>query len=136
MPTPVQIKIIHTLKGALNLDEDTYRDVLATYGVASSKDLTPRKTLQLIQDLETKAQAAGVWKSKRKDFNPKNGADAMTMKIRALWAELHKAGKVEANTETALAAYVKRMTSRDSIRWCTTAQKIVLIEALKKWLER
>jgi len=133
MPTPDQIKLIHTLKGALALDADTYRAALAGYGAESSKDLTERKAKQFIDDLESKAIAAGVWKRKRSDFN---GADALTLKIRALWAELYKAGKVEVNTDKALNSYVKRMTDINHIRWCSTAQKITLIEALKKWLAR
>ena len=133
MATPQQIKMVHVLASALGLSRDLYLDCLGTYGVNSSKDLSDRKAAQLILDLEIKAKAAGVWKPKRSDFK---AADPMTLKIRALWGELAKAGKIEANTDTALASYVKRMTGRDSIRWCSNAQKIVLIEAMKKWLER
>lgn len=136
MPTPVQIKLIHTLKGALSLNDETYRDILFGYGVSSSKDLPERKAKLLIDDLEIKAKAAGVWKMKRRDFKPQSGADPMTLKIRALWGQLFAEKKIEANTDTALAAYVKRMTGRDSIRWCSVPQKSVLIEAMKKWLAR
>ena len=136
MATAVQIKLIHTLKGALCLDDDAYRAVLAGYGVESSKDLSDKKARLLVDDLEAKAINAGVWRQKRRDFRPDTNPDPMTRKIRALWAELHKAGKVELNNEKALSAYIKRMTCRDSIRWCSVAQKSVLIEAMKKWLKR
>ncbi len=66
MSTPIQIKLIHTLKGALSLDNDTYRAILAGYGVASSKDLSLSKAGLLLKDLEEKAIAAGVWKNKQK----------------------------------------------------------------------
>lgn len=127
--------MVHVLANALGMSRDLYLDCLASYGVKSSTELSERKAKQLLDDLEIKAKAAGVWQTRRRDFKPKS-ADAMTRKVRALWAELHQAGRVEANTDQALAAYVKRMTGRDSIRWCSVAQKTTLIEALKKWLAR
>ena len=56
-----QKKVIHTLKGALKLDDDTYRAVLAGYGVASSVELSYSLAEKLIDDLAAKAQAVGVW---------------------------------------------------------------------------
>ena len=65
MATAKQIKIIHACKGALGLSDEDYRAILAGYGVESSKDLSTYKAAKLLFDLETKAQAAGVWKRGR-----------------------------------------------------------------------
>ncbi len=61
---PWQIKMIHTLKGALQLDDDTYRAILSGYKVTSSKELTAFTAGKLTEDLTAKATAAGVWKGK------------------------------------------------------------------------
>lgn len=137
MPTPAQVKKIHTLKGALKLDDDTYRAVLAGYGVTTSKKLCIQVADQLIADLEGKALAAGAWE-KRDHAKAKRrlGDDPQTSKIQGMWAALHKAGKVQANSAKALSAYVKRMTGKDALRWCSSFEKGRLIENLKAWLER
>lgn len=137
MPTPAQIKKIHTLKGALKIDDDTYRAILAGYGVTTSKKLCIAVADSLIADLEEKATAAGVWE-KRDHAKAKRrlGDDPQVTKIERMWSELHKAGKVQANSAKSLSAYVRRMTGKDALRWCSSYEKGRLIEALKAWLER
>lgn len=71
MATAKQIKLIHVVKGALLLDDATYRAMLAGYGVESSKDLRDAQAEVLLHDLQTKAEAAGVWK--RKGLPPRAG---------------------------------------------------------------
>ncbi len=141
MATPAQIKKIHCLKGALGLDDDTYRAILAEYGAKSSKDraFTFAKADELIHDLEEKAVAAGKWEKRkpaRKAKTRKLADDPQSKKIRALWLELHQAEKVKNPSESALAAYVKRMTGVNALQWLSTAQASNVIESLKKWLER
>ncbi len=137
---PNQTKMIHTLKGALKLDDDTYRAVLAGYGVTSSKELTNHKAAELTIDLTAKAVAAGVWKKADRSLSGAEGRakadDRMSKKIRALWLELHAAEKVRDPSEKALAAYVKRMSRKNALQWCSVADKTAIIEGLKKWLER
>lgn len=135
MPTPGQIKKIHALKGKLSLDDATYRATLAGYGVTTSKKLSIEKADTLIADLEEKAVGSGVWE-KRDNVKRRLGDDPQTGKIQGLWASLHKAGKVETNSAKALSAYVKRMSGKDALKWCTSFEKSRIIEALKAWLER
>lgn len=52
-----QIQIIHVLKGKLGLDDGTYRDILTTFKVASSKSLTSAKATELIKLLIDKVDA-------------------------------------------------------------------------------
>lgn len=137
MPTPAQVKKIHTLKGALKLDDDTYRAILHGYGVTTSKKLCIQVADTLIADLEDKAVAAGVWEKRDRERTRRRlGDDPQTIKILGLWSELHKAGKVRSGSAKALSAYVKRMTGKDALRWCNSAEKGRLIENLKAWLER
>ena len=137
MPTPGQVKKIHTLKGALKIDDDTYRAILNGYGVSTSKKLCIQVADQLIADLEEKAVAAGAWE--RRDHakvKRRLGDDPQVTKIERMWAELWRAGKVRANSARSLSAYVRRMTGKDALRWCSAAEKGRLIENLKAWLER
>lgn len=135
MATPIQIKLIHTLKGALILDDDTYRATLAQYGVASSTKLTPLKAGQLIKDLEAKAIHAGVWKNKQKKpgkpwQRPKNieshGSRAEQLKkIEALLT----IGKLPWSYADAIA---KQMRLADKVQWVEEADLYRIITALRK----
>lgn len=57
-------------------------------------------------------------------------------KIRALWLELHAAGKVRDPSEASLAAYVKRQTGVEALQWLSSEQASSVIESLKRWLKR
>ena len=57
-------------------------------------------------------------------------------KVRALWLFLHHLGEVRDPSETALAAYVKRMVKVDDLRWARGKRVEALIETLKKWVMR
>ena len=130
---PYQIKMIHTLKGALGLDDETYRAVLSGYGVVSSKEMTDRQAAELTRDLTAKAKAAGVWREGRGTARRAPTMipdDKMSRKILALWIELHKAGIVRTGTDEALLKFVKRLTGKDRLQWCSTADKSAVINAL------
>lgn len=62
--------------------------------------------------------------------------DPQSRKIRALWLELHAAGKVRNPSESALAAFVKRQTGRDALQWLNGREASAVIEDMKKWLAR
>lgn len=140
MPSPYQIKKIHVLKGVLKLDDDLYRELLAGYRVKSSTKLSITKADELIQHLEEKAVAAGVWE-KRKPGRKAQATkplddDPQVRKIRQLWIELAQAGKVRNASEMAMNKYVQRMTGVAHAKWLDVAQASTVIEALKKWLAR
>jgi phage gp16-like protein len=74
---------------------------------------------------------------KRTKPQPRKLADDPQSKmIRALWLQLHEAGKVRNPSEEALAAFVKRQHSVDALQWLSTEKAQKLIEELKKWLAR
>ncbi|OLZ62767.1 regulatory protein GemA, partial [Chromobacterium violaceum] len=62
--------------------------------------------------------------------------DEQHKKIRALWLFLYQIGVVKNPAESALAAYVKRITGRDAMQWLAGDQLEQVIESLKKWAMR
>jgi len=153
MATPGQIKKIHALKGALKLDDDTYRQILGGSGVKSSKDraFTILIADELIDDLERKAIAAGVWEKRKpaqKAFpSPKRGEagrgasrrladDPQSRMLRALWIQLHQADKVKDSSERALCSFVRRLTRKDALQWLSDRDVTVVKKALEDWLKR
>ena len=56
MSTQLQIKQIHTLKNILGLDDDLYRDMLASFDVCSSKSLTETEANIFISILNDKVK--------------------------------------------------------------------------------
>ena len=54
--SPRQIKIIHTIKTKLGIDDAAYRTLLRGYAVMTSKDLTWREAEELIGELIMRLQ--------------------------------------------------------------------------------
>jgi phage gp16-like protein len=140
MASAAQIKKIHALKGALKLEDEVYRQLLGGFKVKSSTKLSIPKADELIKDLEEKAVALGVWEKRKPARKAKTtrklADDDQSKKIRYLWLQLHKVGKVKDPSETALASYVNRMTNVAALQWLSVNQASRVIEAMKKWLER
>lgn len=130
---PRLIQLIHIGKSQLQLDDDTYRNILKQL---TQKDSTKQLTVPQLNRVIAHLQSLG-FKIQSKS-NPKQVAakDPQSQKIRALWRELHELGHVNDNTETALSAYVKRITGVESLAWLSTPQGSQVIETLKSWLIR
>jgi hypothetical protein len=125
---------IHLAKKQLALDDDTYRAVLwAVARVKSAKDLdwTGRKTL--LEHFKAKG-----WKpaAPKKAQAAKPAAPGQEGLLRALWADLHAAGKVRVDTDAALSAWLVRNKWPQRAEWLSHAQLTAAIEGLKKWLAR
>lgn len=135
MATPIQIKLIHTLKGALSLDEATYREILSGYGVTTSTKLSPLKAGELISDLEGKATASGVWKTKQKKPGK---AWQRPANITGLGSRAEQLKKIEAlltigNLPWSYAdAIAKQMRLADKIQWVKEDDLYRVITALTK----
>ena len=88
-----QIKKIHTLKNLLGLDDDLYREMLMSFGVCSSKDLTFTEAKVLLDILETRAVERNIWKKLPKKYDDLSQRDDMATPpqlrmIKALWTEI------------------------------------------------
>ena len=88
-----QIKKIHILINKLGISEETYRDMLSSYGVDSSKNLTFLNAKDLLERLENKAESLGLWKKQTLKFSHLNrdknmATPAQLRMIEGLWMEI------------------------------------------------
>jgi phage gp16-like protein len=138
------IRLIHVAKRDLQMDDDSYRAVLAKVAKkTSAADLT---IPELERTLEHLKLCGFKVRSKSKSANPSKPAKAKpsrpmahgpeAKKIRALWLFLYELGAVKNPSEEALAAYVKRIAGVDALQWINGAQAEHLIETMKKWAMR
>ncbi len=113
------------------MDDEAYRALLARIaGVGSAAALSIDGRGQVLKEMERLG-----WKAKTgKRRSP--AAQAQAGKIRALWLELHRAGRVRDVSERALSRWVKRMAGVDDVERLERAEAQRVIEALKQWLER
>ena len=93
MATTSQIRKIHTLKNILGLDDDLYREILMSFDVCSSKDLSYTEAIIFIDILEDKAVERNLWikqQKKYKDLNRDNkmATDSQLRMIEGLWREI------------------------------------------------
>jgi len=138
MPSKAQIKKIHALKGALGLDDETYRSILSGYGVTTSTKLSFARADQLIADLEAKAIASGRWEKRpaprRAGQRPKNmdrgGSRANQLaKIEAL---LTVGQKSWAYAD----AIARRVCRVDRVQWVPDNELYKIITALRMQARR
>ncbi|RBP80956.1 phage gp16-like protein [Shewanella putrefaciens] len=152
------ITLINVAKGSLQLDEAIYRAML--------KNATGKDSLRAM-NLPELEQALEVFKQKGfKPIGPKQGTTnnktavkrrlspaagksklASIDKIRAIWITMGHHLVIQDNSESALDAYVRRMTLRsritnnqtqgvDATAWMTEPQAYKVLESLKNWHKR
>jgi len=94
MSTLAQIKKIHTLKNVLQLDDDLYVDMLMSFGVQSSKNLTTIEAGIFLEILEEKAVLTTKWEVRNKKYEELKSRDedmatpAQLRMIEAIWREV------------------------------------------------
>lgn len=136
MITTLQIKKIHALKNRLGLDEDLYRDMLMSFGVCTSKDLTFAEAAVLLDILETKAVEKNLWKKEPKKYEDmKNRSSKMATPpqlrmIKALWREICYKDNDDFATSS-LRKFLKAKFRVDDIRFLTKAKANKVIQAIK-----
>ena len=126
-----EIQMIKIAQKQLGMDDDTYRALLwsaARVKSCTALDWAGRK--KVLDHFE----ACGFKRTKPQTRTLAD--DPQSKKIRALWLELHAAGKVRNPDESALDAFCKRQTGRDALQWLNGREASALIEELKKWLAR
>ncbi len=132
-----QIKMVHTLKNALGMDELTYRSSLfEAFGVYSSKDLTSSQAAGVISYFEREATSAGVWKKidpKEKYRKLEGRPDYATVKqltyIESLWKQV---SRVKAKQRaSALRSFLQRQAGVSDLRFLKRADTGKVINALK-----
>lgn len=125
---------IHVAKKQLGLDDDTYRAVLWTVGrVKSAKDLDWTGRKALLEHFKAKGWKPAAPKRAKAATPASGGQEGM---VRALWADLHAAGKVRDPSDAALGSWLVRNKWPQRVEWLNGWQITQAIEALKKWLDR
>lgn len=129
------IKLIHIAKRDLQLDDDTYRQLVITVtDKSSTRDMT---VPQLDNVLHAMKKRGFKIKSAKKASSTRPLDDSpQSRKIRSLWLEMANAGIIRDRSEAALARWVKRETGVDSMQWLNSEQASVIIEKLKQWQRR
>ena len=150
MSAPQQhLAAIHAIKGQLQkssagFSDDDYRALLVQLtGKSSSKLLDDRQRGAVRDHMQALAERMGVAKPTRgrpmtgQRFAEKKAATPpKERKVWALWHQLHRDGKIQDNSAAALNAWVARTVHVNAMVWCTDAQLVTLIEALKRWVDR
>ncbi|EHC04427.1 protein of unknown function DUF1018 [Shewanella baltica OS625] len=147
------ITLINVAKGSLQLDEAIYRAMLKN---ATGKDSLRAMNLpELEQALEVFKQKGfkpigskqGTTNNKtavKRRLSPAAGKSKLASidKIRAIWITMGHHLVIQDNSESALDAYVRRMTLRsksegvDATAWMTEQQAYKVLESLKNWHKR
>lgn len=129
------IKLIHIAKRDLQLDDDTYRQLLIT--VTSKSSTRDMVVPQLDTVLNAMKKRGFKIKAAKKASSTRPLDDSpQSRKIRSLWLEMADAGIIRDRSEVALARWVKRETGVDSLQWLNSEQASVIIEKLKQWQRR
>jgi phage gp16-like protein len=135
MPSKANLQKIHIGKKELGISDDIYRDILReTTKKESSRDISDlqaARVLERFRELGWKPKAAKKAKASRRLAD-----DPKSKMLRALWIQLHQAGKVADPSEAALCKFVKRMTRVDALEWLSDRNVTVVKKALTDWLAR
>jgi len=143
MITAFQIKQIHTLKNILGLDDDLYRDMLASFDVYSSKSLTETEAKIFISILNDKVKVLKNANLKKyDDFIGRSQIMATPLqlrKIEATWADICNSDDKKEQRDS-LRKYIKKQFRVDDIRFMTknkASRVIAILEQIriKKYLK-
>lgn len=128
---------IHVLKARLRLDEDAYRDLIASLfgGRRSSTALTDAERARFVLHLQRLADRDTPRPNvRRRPLTPRQG------KMFSLWQQLADANLVQDRRMAALDAWIKRREwlgqKVDDKTWLDARREDQVIEALKRWLKR
>jgi phage gp16-like protein len=126
------ITLIHVGKKALAMDDDSYRGILMQLALTNSTKSMTVAQLEAVMAHMVKAGFVVAPKGKK----PAEAEDKQAIKIKAMWSEMAKSNIIKDGSAAALGAFVKRMTGKDALQWCSTQDLSKVIEALKSWKDR
>lgn len=133
MIRPDQVKKIHALKGALGLDDATYRAALFdAFKVESSKLLSAEQAAAFLASLEEKAVAAGRWVRRGRPAETRRvgfATPAQLDLIERLWEQVSTAP--QELRQRALRKFVARQAKVSDLRFLRDGDASRVICALK-----
>lgn len=135
--TAQQIKLIHALKSAIGMDDETYRGALhEAFGVRSSKILSKEDAEGVISYFEREAHSLGVWKKTESQDKyqslgnrPEHATPAQLKYIDNLWDQVSRA-EAE-HKESALRKFLQRQAGVSDLRFLKRKDASKVITALK-----
>lgn len=132
------VRLLHVAKTQLMMSDVEYRAQLATVsnGKTSSKALSVPELEEALRGMKARGFVVTINCKQSKPDLPIYDDNGQAKMIRGLWLELHQIGAVRDPSERALANFVKRMTGVAHPRFLSTDHASVVIEQLKKWLQR
>lgn len=135
MATSSQIRKIHTLKNFIGLDDDLYREMLMTFGVQSSKNLTDTEAGIFIEVLEAKAEKFEDWVKRPKKYadlyrDENMATQAQLRYIEGLWKEVAYFDDEDFNKKS-LRKFLKSKFKIDDIMFLTKAKATKVIQGIK-----
>lgn len=132
-------RFIKMAQRKLGLDDDTYRDFLASVtGKRSTTAMSPKERWRVVEAL--KAKGARLEHSRHvegmlhKDATQDDSPQSRL--VRHLWLKLKGYGVLRDPSEWALLAYVERITGVKRLEWLNQRQINKVIETLKEWVDR
>lgn len=143
MVSSFQIKKIHTLKNLLSIDNDLYIDMLMSFGVQSSKNLTFTEANILLEILEEKAVAQNLWVKQPKKYeslkrNDNMASSAQLRMIESLWREIAYINN-DKFSKSSLRKFLKNKFKIDDIMFLTKTKATKVIQgimAIKKSIKK
>jgi hypothetical protein len=136
--SPRQIKIIHTLKGALGMDRESYEALLQQVSrdarLTSSKGLSWRQAEDVIDELQRKKGNTPA-PPRALPFADLDGRTGMASgpqcrMLAGMWREVSRAENDEARGK-ALDRFIKRIVGVESIRFVKSWQVEKLVKAIE-----
>lgn len=127
-----QIRTIHTAIRTLGLNEGEYRAIyLSNTGQSSLKDMTDKERSRVLFALRKLG-----FKPRASKNDTVMADDPQACLVRHHWLTLAHYGELRNTSETALLAYVKRITGVARFEWLKQPQMTVVVETIKKWVVR
>ena len=131
------IKLIHVARRTLKLDDDTYRSVLhRVAGKMSCRELKVDQLEKVLKSLEEK----GFKRTRPRSPVRRQRENDVGAKVRYIWQQMHKDGFIHDGSDTALDAFVAKMTVKTndgkgiaSLSWCRGDNLLMVLESLKQW---
>ena len=140
------VTMIHVARRQLAMSEDSYRANLAHYGngKTSSSDMSAPE-LETVLEAFKQLGFKPVKKAGKGRLSPSTakGPKDERSAIRALWIFMYRAGFIKDGSETALNAWVQRMTAESNggtgiaeVQWLQGEDAAKTLNSLKRWARR
>lgn len=134
MATISQIRKIHTLKNILGLEDDLYVEMLMSFDVQSSKNLTYTEAVVFLEILEDKAVALNRWKKQPKKYQDlergiKMATQSQLRMIEGMWREICYYDNDDF-AKKSLRKFLKSKFKTDDIIFLTKHKAIKVIQAI------